>query len=85
MAVANFWKMNKEMTWIEWVIHKPQSREEIINKIKADGYTFPAYDKEKNNVKKVTEVSSIDRDCQRLGLDLYDVWPYQFSLFEEEA
>lgn len=69
------------MEWYDWVMYQPQTKSDIITKIENDGYTYPHYDKLKNKVRYIISVLDIKRDCQKVGIDLQDVYPLQTRLF----
>lgn len=69
------------MEWHDWVMYQPQTKSDIITKIENDGYTYPHYDKLKNKVRYIISVFDIKRDCQKVGIDLQDVYPLQTTLF----
>lgn len=69
------------MDWIDYALFEPKNKEEIKNKILNDGYTFPHYDKSRNKVRYVISVLDIKRDCQKVGIDMSEVYPLQATLF----
>lgn len=69
------------MNWIDYALSEPKTKEEIIEKIKNDGYSFPHYLKRKRGVRKLISVQSIERDCKRIGIELSEVYPLQTTLF----
>ena len=69
------------MEWINWTEICPETKSEIIEKIESDGYTYPHYDKKNNGVKDVISTMDIKRDCLRIGIPLWEVYPLQTKLF----
>lgn len=69
------------MEWYDWVMYQPQTKSDIITKIENDGYTYPHYDKLKNKVRYIISVLDIKRDCQKVGIDMSEVYPLQTRLF----
>lgn len=69
------------MDWIDYALFEPKNKEEIKKKILNDGYTFPHYDKSRNKVKYVISEKDIKKDCQKVEIDLQDVYPLQATLF----
>lgn len=69
------------MEWYDWVMYQPQTKSDIITKIENDGYTYPHYDKLKNKVRYIISVLDIKRDCQKVGIDMSEVYPLQTTLF----
>lgn len=69
------------MEWIDLAISTPANRSDIIAKIDNDGYTYPHYSRVLNAAVLIVDKLSLQRDCDRLGLQLSDVWPRQITLF----
>lgn len=69
------------MEWINYVEMVPQNKDQVIYKIENDGYTFPHYNKKRNRAHSVISVADIQKDCDRLGIELAEVYPLQTKLF----
>lgn len=69
------------MEWSDWVMYQPKTKSDIITKIENDGYTYPHYDKKRNRAHSVISVADIQKDCDRLGIELTEVYPLQTKLF----
>ena len=69
------------MEWINYVEMVPQNKDQVIYKIENDGYTFPHYNKKRNRTHSVISVADIQKDCDRLGIELAEVYPLQTKLF----
>ena len=69
------------MEWIDLAISTPANKSDIIAKIDNDGYTYPHYSHVLNATVLIVDKLSLQRDCDRLGLQLSDVWPRQIELF----
>lgn len=68
------------MEWIDLAISTPANKSDIIAKIDNDGYTYPHYSRVLNATVLIVDKLSLQRDCDRLGLQLSDVWPRQIEL-----
>lgn len=68
------------MEWIDLAISTPANKSDIIAKIDNDGYTYPHYSRVLNAAVLIVDKLSLQRDCDRLGLQLSDVWPRQIEL-----
>lgn len=68
------------MEWIDLAISTPSNKSDIIAKIDNDGYTYPHYSRVLNATVLIVDKLSLQRDCDRLGLQLSDVWPRQIEL-----
>lgn len=69
------------MEWIDYVEMVPQNKDQVIYKIENDGYTYPHYDKKRNRARYIISVPDIKKDCDRLGIELTEVYPLQTKLF----
>ena len=69
------------MEWTDWVDWVPETEKDIKTKIENDGYTYPHYDKKNNGIKYVISIMNIKRDCLRIGIPLWEVYPLQTKLF----
>lgn len=72
------------MEWIDLVFFTPANKSDIIAKLDNDGYTYPRYSLKRRKVVPVIDVLAIQRDCERVGIALADVYPRQITLFLEE-
>ena len=68
------------MNWIDQAMAIPSSKSEIVEKLDNDGYTYPHYSRVMNATVLIVDKLSLQRDCDRLGLQLSDVWPRQIEL-----
>lgn len=68
------------MEWIDLAISTPANKSDIIAKIDNDGYTYPHYSRVLNAAVLIVDKLSLQRDCDRIGLQLSDVWPRQIEL-----
>lgn len=59
----------------------PANKSEIIAKINNDGYTYPHYSLKRKKVVPIIDVLAIQRDCEKVGIALADVYPRQSTLF----
>ena len=69
------------MEWLEWVMYHPQTKIVIITKIENDGYAYPHYSLKRKKTVSVIDVLAIQRDCEKIGIALADVYPSQSALF----
>lgn len=69
------------MEWIDLALSTPTNKSGIITKIDNDGYTYPHYSLKRNKAVSVIDVLAIQRDCDRVGIALADVYPRQITLF----
>lgn len=69
------------MEWIDLALSTPTNKSGIIAKIDNDGYTYPHYSLKRNKAVSVIDVLAIQRDCDRVGIALADVYPRQIILF----
>lgn len=69
------------MEWIDWVHFRPGSKNEIIEKLDHDGYTFPHYSRRINGTVLLVDELQLSRDCSFVGTDLSEVYPRQVTLF----
>ncbi|CYV07833.1 hypothetical protein [Streptococcus suis] len=69
------------MEWIDLVFFTPANKSDIIAKLDNDGYTYPRYNLKYKKVVPVIDVLAIQRDCERVGIALADVYPRQIALF----
>lgn len=70
------------MQWTDWVEQEPKTKTDIQEKIKNNGYTYPHYDRKRNRVKFEISERDIIRDCNKLNLDISEVYPLQTTLFD---
>lgn len=69
------------LEWIDLALSTPANKSDIIAKIDNDGYTYPHYNLKRNKAVSVIDVLAIQRDCDRVGVALADVYPRQITLF----
>ncbi|HFU4221601.1 TPA: hypothetical protein ACGO80_000431 [Streptococcus suis] len=69
------------MEWIDLALSTPTNKSGIITKIDNGGYTYPHYSLKRNKAVSVIDVLAIQRDCDRVGIALADVYPRQITLF----
>lgn len=69
------------LEWIDLAISTPANKSDIIAKIDNDGYTYPHYSLKRNKAVSVIDVLAIQRDCEKVGIALADVYPRQIALF----
>lgn len=69
------------MEWLDWVEYRPTNKDEVIDKIVHDGYSFPHYNLATNSVVWRIDELQLRRDCSALQISLSDVYPCQISLF----
>lgn len=69
------------MKWIDWVYFRPGSKNEIIEKLDHDGYTFPHYSRRINGTVLLVDEYQLKRDCLSVGIALSEVFPRQVTLF----
>lgn len=69
------------MEWIDYVEMVPKNRDQVIYKIENDGYNFPHYYKKRNRAHSIISVADIKKDCDRLDIELTEVYPLQTKLF----
>lgn len=69
------------MEWIDLAMSTPANKSDIITKIDNDGYTYPHYSLKRKKAVSVIDVFAIQRDCEKVGIALADVYPSQITLF----
>ncbi len=69
------------MNWIDRVLSTPKNKSEILEKLDNDGYTYPRYSRVLNAPVLAVDELSLKKDCERLGIELSEVWPRQITLF----
>ncbi len=69
------------LEWIDLAISTPANKSDIIAKIDNDGYTYPHYSLKRKKAVSVIDVLAIQRDCEKVGIALADVYPRQITLF----
>lgn len=69
------------MEWIDWGFYRPSSKDEIIEKLDHDGYTFPHYSRRINGTVLLVDELQLSRDCLSAGVELSEVFPRQVTLF----
>ncbi|HFU3860543.1 hypothetical protein ACTGJ4_03660 [Streptococcus suis] len=69
------------MEWIDLAISTPTNKSDIIEKLDNDGYTYPHYSLKRKEAVSIIDVLAIQRDCERVGMALADVYPRQITLF----
>ena len=68
------------MNWIDHALYIPDNMSEIVEKLDNNGYTYQHYSRVLNAAVLIVDKLSLQRDCDRLGLQLSDVWPRQIEL-----
>ena len=69
------------MNWIDHALYIPDNMSEIVEKLDNNGYTYQHYSRVLNQTVEYVDELSLRRDCERLGLQLSEVWPRQIVLF----
>ncbi|HEM4402313.1 TPA: hypothetical protein U1Y72_000608 [Streptococcus suis] len=69
------------MNWIDYALSIPDNVSEIVNKLDNDRYTYPHYSLKRKKAVSVIDVLAIQRDCEKVGIALADVYPSQITLF----
>ena len=69
------------MNWIDHALYIQDNMSEIVEKLDNNGYTYQHYSRVLNQTVEYVDELSLRRDCERLGLQLSEVWPRQIVLF----